>query len=158
MKEIEDLCVAKDAHLRTATVSNDKTLKIYDFTSNKVTHLLEEDSPLISLDWSHTDQNYLAYGSETGEWILKDIRMFESTLRREVYGKDCPVRKIAFAPYEDSSVLGIGADHLYFYNVQSGDPVWQLCNSRPLLRASPGRVHGGRLQLELAPALLDGVG
>lgn len=117
IQEIEDLCTSNDTRLRTATVSYDKYLKLFDFNTNKVTHMVKEDTPLICLDWCQTDSNFIAYGSEGGDWILRDLRMIDTPLRRESFGPKNPVRKIAFAPYQDSKVIGIGSDVLYFYNV-----------------------------------------
>ena len=104
--------------MRTATVSSDRCMKIYDFNSKKVTHCVKEESPLISLDWCQTNSNYIVYGSETGDWVLKDIRNIDGDVRRESMGKSVHVRKVGFSSHNDSRYIAIGGDSLNYYKVE----------------------------------------
>jgi WD40 repeat protein len=123
---VEDICVSQGYTTRTATVSYDKTLKIFDFGSNKTVESLTETSPLISLDWCLSDTNYLVYGSEGGDWVLKDTRKLAGDVRRESVGKNVPVRKVGFSPQEGPDVLAVGADNIYFFRVLGPEQQGQL--------------------------------
>jgi len=113
--------VADSAAVQTATVSSDRTLKIYDFNSNKIIFNQIEASPLISLDRCLHDNNYLIYGSENGYFVLKDLRNFSADLRRENLGPNIAVRKVGFSYHKQTSarMIAVGAQSLCFYKVRA---------------------------------------
>ena len=143
----------------TASVSYDKTLKLFDFGSNRVIDSVTEISPLVALDWSLKNPDYIVFGTETGQWVVKDRRKLAVDLRRETVGKDIPVRKVGFSPHDGPEVLAVGADNLYFFQLgnkgstpavpffvhkQAGYPVVDFCwnTARPYLIVSVGEHLG----------------
>lgn len=117
--------MADSSAVQTATVSSDKTLKIYDFNSNKIIFNQTETSPLISLDRCQWDSNYLIYGAEHGYFVLKDLRNFNADLRREHLGPNIQVRKVGFSFHKQtaSRMIAVGAHSLFYYKVASCLPV-----------------------------------
>jgi hypothetical protein len=77
---------------------------------------VREKSELVCVDWNKTEGHLLLYGSQSGFYVLKDLRKLKDDLLREQLSH-VPVRKVAFHP-TDPAVYGVGSDMIYFYHVR----------------------------------------
>lgn len=93
-----------------ASVSADGFLKIWNvFNKDRPVACLQSESEILTCDWCKFDQNILATGSADGCVRGYDIRYF-GVPTFVLSGHDYAVRKIAFSPFDVSSIASVGFD------------------------------------------------
>lgn len=93
-----------------ASVSADGFLKIWNvFNKDRPVACLQSESEILTCDWCNFDQNILATGSADGCVRGYDVRYF-GVPTFVLKGHDYAVRKIAFSPFDVSSIASVGFD------------------------------------------------
>jgi peroxin-7 len=93
-----------------ASVSADGFLKIWNiFNKDRPVACLQSESEILSVDWCKFDQNILATGSADGIVRGYDVRYF-GVPTFELKGHDFAVRKVAFSPFDISTIASVGFD------------------------------------------------
>ena len=142
-KPIEDLVFHPQDQNIIATVSEDKTMKVWDFrmanhslvanyTSANNTNVstqiklpifsYEATDELLSIDWNKLDPNQMMCGSMAGDVSFFDIRNITDfvNIKKHRFGKSA-VRSIKYSNF-NKNIFGVGCDNLNFCELE-GDQI-----------------------------------
>lgn len=136
---IEDLVFHPENQNILATVSEDKTMKVWDFreanqsmipnyssvnntnpNSQQKTPIFsyEATDELLSIDWNKLDPNQMMCGSMGGDVTFFDVRNISefSNIKKENFGKTA-VRSSKYSNF-NKNVFGVGSDYLHICEME----------------------------------------